>query len=82
MDYPDDLDHIPEDKLWQLININVGAVTMLTRTVLPGMKKRGQGAIVNISSGSELQPLPYMTVYAATKVTVEFLRLGHRNVIA
>ena len=42
----------------------------------------GQGAIVNISSGSELQPLPYMTVYAATKVTVELLPLGHRNVIA
>ncbi|XP_053673428.1 inactive hydroxysteroid dehydrogenase-like protein 1 [Anopheles nili] len=79
VDYPDDLDHIPEDKLWQLININVGAVTMLTRAVLPGMKKRGQGAIVNISSGSELQPLPYMTVYAATKAYIHNFTLAMQH---
>ncbi|ETN57860.1 steroid dehydrogenase [Anopheles darlingi] len=79
IDYPDDLDHIPEEKLWQLININVGAVTMLTRMVLPGMKKRNQGAIVNISSGSELQPLPYMTVYAATKAYIHNFTLAMQH---
>lgn len=68
LDYPDDLDRVPEDKLWDVIHINIAAATMLTRIVLPGMKQRRQGAIVNISSGSELQPLPYMTTYAASKV--------------
>lgn len=34
------------------------------------MKKRRKGAIINISSGSELQPLPYMAVYGASKVNV------------
>ncbi|EAT36749.1 AAEL011193-PA [Aedes aegypti] len=67
LDYPDDLDRVPEDKLWDVIHINIAAATMLTRIVLPGMKQRRQGAIVNISSGSELQPLPYMTTYAASK---------------
>ncbi|XP_052864752.1 inactive hydroxysteroid dehydrogenase-like protein 1 [Anopheles cruzii] len=76
IDYPDDLDNVPEDKLWQLININVGAVTMLTRILLPSMKKRGQGAIVNISSGTELQPLPYMAVYAATKAYIRYFTLA------
>lgn len=41
---------------------------MMTRILVNGMKTRGKGAIVNISSGSELQPLPYMAVYAASKV--------------
>ena len=41
---------------------------MMTRIVLEQMKARRKGAIVNVSSGSELQPLPLMTVYAASKV--------------
>lgn len=36
------------------------------------MKKRRKGAIINISSGSELQPLPYMAVYGASKVNTFF----------
>lgn len=59
---------VPKDELWDIININVGATTLMTRTVIAGMKKRRRGAIVNVSSGSEFQPLPLMTVYAATKV--------------
>ncbi|XP_008216254.1 inactive hydroxysteroid dehydrogenase-like protein 1 [Nasonia vitripennis] len=68
--YPMYLGEVPEDELWDIINVNVGAVTLMTRLVIDDMKKRGKGAIVNISSGSELQPLPLMTVYAATKVYV------------
>lgn len=58
-----------EQLLWNIININVGAVTMMTRMLVNDMKARGKGAIVNISSGSELQPLPFMAVYAASKVS-------------
>ncbi|CAB3231525.1 unnamed protein product [Arctia plantaginis] len=58
---------LPPSKSWELINVNVGAVTAMTRLVLPGMVERGRGALVNVSSGSELQPLPLMTIYAATK---------------
>lgn len=76
-DYPDELDKVPSDLLWNMININVGAVTMMTRMLVNDMKQRGKGAIVNMSSGSELMPLPYMAVYSASKVrhsTLSFLR--------
>ena len=63
------LNEVNKNDLWDLININVGAVTMMTRLVLPIMIKNKKGAIINISSGAELQPLPLMTVYAATKVS-------------
>lgn len=62
---------VPEEELWDIINVNVGAATFMTRMVICDMQKNGKGAIVNISSGSELQPLPLMTVYAATKVYVK-----------
>lgn len=61
---------VPPQSLWELLNVNIGATTMLTRMILPQMQKRQKGAIVNVSSGSELQPLPLMTVYAATKVSI------------
>ena len=64
------LGEVPEDELWGIINVNVGATTMMTRLLIGQMKERRKGAIVNISSGSELQPLPLMTVYAATKVYI------------
>ncbi|ALC39791.1 CG13284 [Drosophila busckii] len=66
-DYPDTLDMVPEDLVWEILIINVGAATMLTRKIAPQMKARRKGAIVNIGSGSELQPMPNMAVYAATK---------------
>lgn len=69
--YPMYLGEVPEEELWDIINLNVGATTMMTRIVIEQMKTRRKGAIVNISSGSELQPLPLMTVYAATKVYVK-----------
>lgn len=74
--YPMPLAELPPSKSWEIINVNVGAVTCMSRMVLPGMVARGKGALVNVSSGSELQPLPLMTVYAATKV----LRL-HNSVL-
>ncbi|KAH8403206.1 hypothetical protein KR222_007731 [Zaprionus bogoriensis] len=66
-DYPETMDKVPEDVLWDVLTINIGAVTMLTRKIVPHMKRAGRGAIVNIGSGSELQPMPYIAVYAATK---------------
>lgn len=75
-DFPDDLDNISEDLLWQIININVGAVTMMSRIIIPQMKANRRGIIVNISSGSECQPTPLMTVYASTKNYIRNFTLG------
>ncbi|CAG5048167.1 unnamed protein product [Parnassius apollo] len=78
-EYPTWLSELPQTKVWEIINVNVGAVTSMTRMVLPGMLERGRGAIVNISSGSELQPLPLMAVYAASKAYVRSLTLAVRE---
>ncbi|KAM3959138.1 inactive hydroxysteroid dehydrogenase-like protein 1 [Aphomia sociella] len=78
-EHPMKLCEVPTTKIWELINVNVGAVTAMTKIVLPAMVERGKGAIVNVSSGSELQPLPLMTVYAATKAYVRSFTFGLRQ---
>ncbi|KAL9928666.1 hydroxysteroid dehydrogenase-like protein 1 [Glossina fuscipes fuscipes] len=73
---PDELCTQSEDLLWNIINVNVGAITLMSRIVIPQMKKQGKGAIVNMASCAELQPLPLWAVYGATKRYVRSLSLA------
>ncbi len=54
----------------QQIHLNVLALTELTHRCLPPMLKRGKGRIVNLASVAAFQPVPYLSVYAATKAYV------------
>ncbi|XP_025835913.1 hydroxysteroid dehydrogenase-like protein 1 [Agrilus planipennis] len=77
--YPMYLGEVPDQELWDIININVGAVTMMTKMIIEEMKNKGRGAIVNVSSGAELQPLPLMNVYSASKVYVKSFTMALRH---
>ena len=50
-----------------LIRLNLTVPMQLTQAVLPAMKRRGHGKIVNIGSMTALIPLPHMTGYVAAK---------------
>lgn len=50
--------------------VNMVAVVDLCHGLLPGMLERKSGAIINVSSITAFQPIPYMSVYAATKAFV------------
>lgn len=76
-DFPNDLNEISEDLLWDMININIGAVTMMSHIVIPQMKANRRGLIVNISSGCESQPMPLSAVYGATKSYTRSFTLGN-----
>jgi uncharacterized protein len=54
----------------EMIQVNVAALTNLTRLLLPGMIERGRGGIVNIASTAGFQAGPFMAVYYATKAYV------------
>ncbi|XP_058450961.1 inactive hydroxysteroid dehydrogenase-like protein 1 [Malaya genurostris] len=69
-------DQTSESDLLDLIHINMMSTTMLTRMVLPEMKARRRGIVVNIGSTSGLIPLAYMAAYAATKSYVSHLSQG------
>src|SRR5262245_59165572 len=62
---PDDID--------ALMDVNIkGALNCLAATV-PGMKARGLGHIVNLSSMAAAWPIPGMPVYAMTKAAIRNL---------
>ena len=60
----------PLDKQIAMTQLNITAVVELTGLFLPQMQQRGDGAIINVSSIAGFQPIPYMSVYAATKAFI------------
>jgi short-subunit dehydrogenase len=54
----------------EMITVNVLALTLLTRLLLPPMIARKRGAILNVSSSAGFLPLGGFAVYAATKAYV------------
>jgi len=53
-----------------MIQVNVAALTNLTKLFLPAMLKRNKGKILNVASTAAFQPGPLMAVYYATKAYV------------
>jgi short-subunit dehydrogenase len=60
----------PPERVSGQVTVNVAALTELTRSALPSMLERGNGAVLNIASTAGYQPIPLMAVYAATKAYV------------
>ena len=60
----------PIEKELEMIQVNVAALTHLTKLVLPGMLRRRRGRILNVASTAAFQPGPLMAVYYATKAYV------------
>jgi uncharacterized protein len=54
----------------EMMAVNVVALTVLTRLLLPGMIARKRGAILNVSSSAGFLPIAGFAVYAATKAYV------------
>jgi short-subunit dehydrogenase len=54
----------------QLIDVNVRAVSLLTRRFLPAMLERGSGGVINIASLGGFAPGPYQAAYYASKAYV------------
>jgi hypothetical protein len=56
-----------DDKLARMIAVNVTALTLLTRRLVPGMVERGRGGVLNIGSALGQTWLPGVAAYSGTK---------------
>jgi len=61
---------IPLERTLEIVQLNVVALTALTRLALPGMLLRGTGRILNVASVAAFAPAPSLAVYGATKAFV------------
>ena len=65
----------------EMIDLNCGVLTELAHGVLPGMRQRRRGGILNVASTAAFQPGPGMAVYFATKAFVlSFTEALHEEV--
>jgi len=50
-----------------ILNVNVLPMCRMTQLILPGMKQRRRGLIMNMSSIAARRPMPFMAIYGSTK---------------
>ncbi|HSJ67631.1 MAG TPA: SDR family NAD(P)-dependent oxidoreductase [Anditalea sp.] len=59
-----------------MLLVNVRALTLLTRYFIPTLKEQKSSFIMNISSIAAFKPMPFKTVYPATKAFVYSFSVG------
>lgn len=65
------VEHVTEDERLAQLDINFRAPMELTRLVLPGMRAKRAGRILNVSSVGGMMAMPTMAVYSASKFALE-----------
>ena len=58
---------IPLDEWRRVMDVNVASMFLTCRAVVPAMRERGGGAIVNISSGTPFRGVPFLLHYVTSK---------------
>ncbi|MDY0169869.1 MAG: SDR family oxidoreductase [Thermoguttaceae bacterium] len=64
------IDEIRDDDWQYLLDLNLTNVMALTRALVPGMKQRGWGRVIHISSIMALGSTPKRNAYSATKAAL------------
>ncbi len=60
----------------EMLSLNNAAVVELTYSLLPSLMEHPQAGIINVSSTAGFQPIPYASLYAATKSFLTSFSLG------
>jgi 3-oxoacyl-[acyl-carrier protein] reductase len=64
---PAAMEEIGEDEFDRVLGVNAKSVYLTARHLVPAMKARGQGVILNIASTAALSPRPQLVWYNASK---------------
>lgn len=65
--YPQYFNELDDDRVEDLVRLNVDSTVWMTRAVLPGMMDRKRGAIVNMSSAAGVSTSPLLSGYSGAK---------------
>jgi NAD(P)-dependent dehydrogenase (short-subunit alcohol dehydrogenase family) len=67
------LETTSDEAIRRLFETNAFGVMAMVRAIVPHMRARGSGTIVNVTSSVTFNPMPMVAVYAASKVAVDGL---------
>jgi short-subunit dehydrogenase len=67
------IEEVPEEAVRHQFEVNVFGLLTLTRSLIPEMRQRGSGRIINLSSVSGQISMPFSGIYNASKFAVEAL---------
>lgn len=70
------MDELSGEVLRQYLVVNIEAPFLLTKAVVPDMRKRGWGRIVSLATGSAWRPPPFMLPYVVSKMGLVGLTRG------
>ncbi len=73
--FPGDLD-LPMKRHDLVFDVNLRAPLLAIHAVVPGMRERGEGAIVNVSSLAALNYFPGLMAYGMSKIALEHLTVS------
>ena len=72
-------DETPLEVHMKMVNLNAVLMVKLTHLLLPALKKNNKAYILNVSSIASLFPVPYKTIYSATKSFVRTFSFALRE---
>lgn len=61
----------PGDVIQKIFETNTFGVMAVVRAVVPHMRERGSGTIINVTSSVGIAPMPLVAVYTASKYAIE-----------
>lgn len=61
----------PMTTVREIFETNTFGTMAMTQAVIPGFRRRGGGAVVNVTSSATLAPMPLVSAYTASKAAIE-----------
>lgn len=65
------LEHSPMAKIRSVYATNTLGTIAMTQAAIPGMRTRGSGVIVNVTSSATLAPFPFAAAYTGSKSAIQ-----------
>jgi NAD(P)-dependent dehydrogenase (short-subunit alcohol dehydrogenase family) len=76
------MDTVPMERIRAVFDVNVFGMVEMSQAVIPGMKARGSGRIINVSSVAGILASPLTSPYCMTKHAVEAFTKSLRGELA
>lgn len=62
---------VPDDAIRDVFETNTFGVMAASRVIIPHMRERGAGTIINVTSSAGIAPMPLVAAYTASKYAIE-----------